>query len=72
MPGEKSPSRTASGGAQRSRDGCRCACGNLLARITERGIEVKCRRCKRVVILELPTKTAADAHGGARAPPLSG
>jgi phage FluMu protein Com len=29
----------------------RCSCGSLLARRTERGIEVKCRRCRRVVLI---------------------
>jgi phage FluMu protein Com len=27
---------------------CRCACGALIARRTGTGIELKCRRCKRV------------------------
>ena len=31
----------------------RCECGNLLARLTPRGVEVKCRRCKRVVLLPI-------------------
>jgi len=30
---------------------CRCACGNLLAKLVARGIELKCRRCKRMVII---------------------
>jgi hypothetical protein len=29
----------------------RCECGNLLAKIVARGIELKCRRCKRVVVI---------------------
>jgi phage FluMu protein Com len=29
----------------------RCACGNLLAKATERGIELQCRRCKRIVVV---------------------
>lgn len=57
------------GAAARSRDDCRCPCGNLLARITPRGIEVKCRRCKRVVLLD-PTEEQDEApFDGARAPP---
>ncbi len=47
----------------RSGPECRCHCGNLLARLSVQGIELKCRRCKRVVILPLPT--------GARDPPES-
>lgn len=31
--------------------GCRCICGNLLARVTRRGVELKCRRCKRLIVL---------------------
>jgi len=26
----------------------RCACGNLLAKLTPSGIEIRCRRCKRL------------------------
>jgi hypothetical protein len=29
----------------------RCPCGSLVARITSAGVELKCRRCKRVVLL---------------------
>ena len=29
----------------------RCHCGSLMARVTARGIELKCRRCKRVVVV---------------------
>src|SRR5437868_5966957 len=29
----------------------RCLCGNLLARLCEKGVELKCRRCKRVVLI---------------------
>jgi phage FluMu protein Com len=31
----------------------RCECGSLLARITARGVELKCRRCKRIVVIPL-------------------
>jgi phage FluMu protein Com len=30
---------------------CRCECGNLLAKFVPEGIELKCRRCKRIVLL---------------------
>lgn len=26
----------------------RCACGHLVAKVTPRGVEILCRRCKRV------------------------
>ena len=29
----------------------RCQCGNLLARLRPKGVELKCRRCKRVVVI---------------------
>jgi phage FluMu protein Com len=45
------------GGHGEARD-ARCDCGNLLARLTVRGVEVKCRRCKRIVVLPLETGTA--------------
>ncbi len=31
----------------------RCGCGNLMARVTTSGIELKCRRCKRICIVPL-------------------
>lgn len=33
------------------REELRCVCGSLLARATDEGIELRCRRCKRVVII---------------------
>ncbi len=38
----------------------RCTCGNLLARRTARGIEIKCRRCKRVVLVVPLTRGPRD------------
>ena len=29
----------------------RCDCGSLMARVTAHGVELKCRRCKRLVLL---------------------
>ena len=34
-------------------DPLRCHCGSLLARLVEGGVELKCRRCKRVVVVPL-------------------
>jgi phage FluMu protein Com len=31
----------------------RCECGNLLARLVPAGVEIKCRRCKRQVVIPL-------------------
>jgi len=33
---------------------CRCDCGSLLARWRDGVIELKCRRCKRRVVLAVP------------------
>jgi hypothetical protein len=38
----------------------RCACGNLLARRVAAGIELKCRRCKRVLVLSLEGEERSD------------
>jgi hypothetical protein len=32
---------------------CRCLCGSLLARVVEDGVELKCRRCKRTLLVPL-------------------
>lgn len=32
---------------------CRCVCGNLVARVVAEGVELKCRRCKRVLLVEV-------------------
>ena len=37
--------------AQRTEHELRCGCGSLMARRTTAGIELKCRRCKRVVVV---------------------
>jgi len=35
----------------------RCHCGSLLARIVPEGVELKCRRCKRQIIIPLSLAT---------------
>ena len=37
----------------------RCACGSLMARLTAAGLELKCRRCKRVVVVPLSREDEA-------------
>lgn len=54
-------------GRNEARD-ARCDCGNLLARLTARGVEVKCRRCKRIFVIPLET-SAAPAGVAPRTPP---
>jgi hypothetical protein len=45
-------------------DDCRCLCGNLLARLVADGVELKCRRCKRTVVI--PLAGAPPNHPEAR------
>jgi hypothetical protein len=35
-------------------DECRCVCGNLVARVVPDGVELKCRRCKRRLVVAVP------------------
>ena len=50
--------------ARSSPGDCRCLCGSLLARVCRDGVELKCRRCKRTLLVPLA--------GTASGPPLSG
>lgn len=46
-------------------EGChdmRCLCGSLLARLVEGGVELKCRRCKRAVIIPISPPDQYDAE----------
>ena len=36
-----------------ARGDCRCLCGSLLARVLADGVELKCRRCKRTLLVPL-------------------
>lgn len=52
----------------------RCLCGNLLARLRADGVELKCRRCKRIVVIPwedpLSPRAVTDAplpHAGKKA-----
>jgi hypothetical protein len=37
--------------ARRGADDCRCRCGSLVARIVHGGVEIRCRRCKRDLLV---------------------
>jgi phage FluMu protein Com len=50
--------REALGSSASERD-VRCECGSLLARWLEDQVELKCRRCKRVVLVDFRTRTIA-------------
>jgi len=39
---------------------CRCVCGRLAARVVPGGIELKCRRCKRALLVALPRGRAHE------------
>jgi hypothetical protein len=36
---------------------CRCTCGSLLARLVGGSVELKCRRCKRTLLLPVSGDT---------------
>lgn len=38
----------------------RCHCGQLMAKLTEFGVELKCKRCKRIVLLPFHALQAGD------------
>ena len=44
----------------------RCLCGSLIARLVDGGVEIKCRRCQRIVRLPLARQAAT---AGERVPP---
>jgi phage FluMu protein Com len=47
----------------------RCLCGRLLARLVPQGVELKCRRCKRHVIVPLePSGKEAERYPDGRSP----
>jgi len=50
--------RAKNGDAAKQSTAFRCCCGSLLARVVEDGVELKCRRCKRHVIVPLGSKAA--------------
>jgi phage FluMu protein Com len=32
-------------------DECRCSCGAMMARVVREGLEIKCRKCKAIVLI---------------------
>jgi phage FluMu protein Com len=32
-------------------DQCRCSCGAMFARVVREGLEIKCRKCKSIVLI---------------------
>jgi hypothetical protein len=41
----------------------RCACGSLLARVFAHGVELKCRRCRRSVLVTLGSEGRFEVVG---------
>ena len=41
----------------------RCACGSMLARYVSGGVELKCRRCKRTMIVPVEGEREEGATG---------
>ncbi len=52
------PVRAKTGDASKQSTSLRCCCGSLLARVVKDGVELKCRRCKRHVIVPLDGRAA--------------
>ncbi len=44
--------------SRRNEHEVRCHCGSLMARVTAQGVELKCRRCKRIVLV-LPKRAGS-------------
>jgi phage FluMu protein Com len=40
----------------------RCECGHLLAKLTAEGLEMKCRRCKRIHVLQISPTTLTSVR----------
>jgi hypothetical protein len=50
--------------AVRNDDTLRCCCGSLLARLVPAGVELKCRRCKRQIIIPLTEARLREKSAG--------
>ena len=46
----------------------RCLCGSLVARLVDGKVEVKCRRCQRLVLLPLENDAGAGTGRGGSPP----
>jgi hypothetical protein len=56
------PPRAAAGAVSVALEACadlRCGCGSLLARRVAGGVELKCRRCKRTLVVALEEDDAS-------------
>lgn len=46
-------------GVQQPGTDCRCLCGSLLARVVGDRVELKCRRCKRTLLVPLAARRSS-------------
>jgi hypothetical protein len=51
MSAERGKTKSAPTAERASAHDRRCGCGKLAARVTPQGVEIKCSRCKRVIIV---------------------
>ena len=51
MSSERGKAKSASAAEDARYHDRRCGCGKLAARVTSEGVEIKCSRCKRVMIV---------------------
>jgi phage FluMu protein Com len=58
------------GSMQARGDQCRCSCGALLARVVRDGLEIKCRKCKAVVLITHDELVEMYRSQGFEPPPL--
>jgi len=67
-----SEARTPSqGGSMQAReDQCRCSCGAMLARVVREGLEIKCRKCKAIVLITHDELVEMYRSQGFEPPPL--
>lgn len=61
---ERRPSRHPPDAERTECQDFRCCCGSLLARVTPEGVQLKCRRCKRTLLVPIEGQTSSG-----RAPP---
>jgi phage FluMu protein Com len=48
----------------RDKNSLRCSCGSLLARLVPGGVELKCRRCKRKVVIPISFSCNSEQNYG--------
>ena len=67
--GEQEAGDAGDSDVQRPGNDCRCLCGNLLARVVGDRVELKCRRCKRTLLVPLAPRRSSALTNLKLAPP---